>query len=103
MRYIKQFESIKHFPDIKDIKVGDYVAIKVDRNRYNSEFCQFLDNNISEVTESALNDKNAYIIVKFNIPFKKSNFFCFFIDEIDYWSSNKGELQLKLDARKYNL
>jgi hypothetical protein len=101
MKYIKKFESNKDEP-----KIGDYVLTR--SKSWNHHLVTIANNKITNNIGKIINigPKSAITnskIVK-NYYVKHGNQDWWFIrDEIIYWSENKEELELILQANKYNL
>lgn len=123
MKYIRTYEKL----NIDLPKVGDYVycyedAVPVDSEDledYN-KFLSFLSNNIGKCVD----DSNDFLIQYYNVPLDLSGYFEFGIrfaqfngyilekfincramclEEIEYFSSNKEDCEVYLNAKKYNL
>ena len=111
MKYIKKFENVKIEP-----KIGDYVIIEPSSLFvHGSTFSdlttkEFISNNIGQITHIQNPEQCRPIISVryFNIPSHLIKFFHTYCrdyrkDEIVEISKNKEELELKLQAKKYNL
>jgi len=111
MKHIKEFESL----DDNDPVVGDYVICnEADSDK---DITAFISSNIGQIIKIKISDnlnKFLYFINYDNIPYNlRFRFTDFentnkkmrgmFIEEIKYWSKNKEDLEVKLQANKYNL
>lgn len=101
----KIFEKLNELP-----KIGDYVLLDI--NNYTSSpkiWQDFIKNNIGEIVEIDTEHGGLSFIykVKFeNIPENVKDTFFIHYDYINsflYWSSDKNELEMILNTKKYNL
>ena len=122
MKYIKQYES-KTYPQL-----GDFIIVK--NNRANISWADnFTNNNIGQIVKILDYDKYFYCLVKYDIKFdiydasvlgnKSSKYkinkgsFQFTDDEdgcrkvrledIDFFSKNKSDVEIYITSSKYNL
>jgi len=94
----KIFENINENP-----KVGDYVILKPEQCNYldngqNDKLIDIIKTNIGQITK--IHGSGEIFKIEFEnvaTPFNVR------ILKIKYWSNNKEELELKLQANKYNL
>jgi len=107
MKYIKQYESINNIP-----QVGDYILFE--DSDLKKEISNFMSNNIGLIVskELVLYD---YVVKYENVPDELTPYFsyaylkygrnCRGIERSDiiYFSSNKEDLEIRLQANKYNL
>jgi len=104
MKHIKVYDNL----DNNEPEEGDYVICK--EHSLNKYFVLFLENNIGKIIK--INDYR-YFITYDNIPEECNDYFMlyfcnfktrdFFKSEIKYWSKNKKDLEIILQANKYNL
>ncbi len=85
----KIFENINE----SEPKIGDYVICKT-RSTDTIEFKKYVDNNIGKIVDNYL----AYYYVKF-----KEKTYIFTIGNILYWAKNKEDIEVLIQANKYNL
>ena len=108
MKYIKKYEAISN----NEVEIGDYVIIAsldddLDVASYNQrkEFNYFIEHNIGKIVD----EYKYYIKVKYyNIPFniKKffdNNTFNFSSSRIIYYGKTKEDIEMKINAKKYNI
>jgi len=109
MKHIKEFENLNNTKP----EIGDYVLCK--ENDFSMS--NFLDCNIGKILEFVKKDNgidSMYIIEYSNVPrnlryrfFPPNNNYNYLrfshIDNIEYWSKNKEDLEPILQAKKYNL
>ena len=93
----KIFENVSILP-----KIGDYVLIKLDKSA-DKNLKDFYNNHIGRIENLEgggytiiFDDYLTYNSKKFSTSNKSINNF-------EYWSSNKEELEAIMSARKYNL
>ena len=105
MRYIKTYENIDDKP-----KLGDYVICNGDRLSWcTNEIKNFLSNNIGRII--LINDRDVNYLVQYDyIPkeldiyfYNSSNLRPINIDDIIKFSENKEDLEMYINAKKYNL
>lgn len=110
MKYIKLYENLN------TLKVGDYVIVK-QCDWMTEEFYEFVNINIGKVVKLYHNNGYEKCTVEFetnlpSIPTWDTNFYpdgtnnfnyFFVIDDIEYWSKNREDLEVYINARKYNL
>jgi len=110
MKHLKEYKS--------NPKIGDYVICQEDNN-FRSDLNNFLLNNIGEIVSIDTlysSDGKGYnlYVTKYDtvIPIKLKNLFIFdefsdrrgfYPDEIIHKSENKKDLNIIIDANKYNL
>ena len=109
-------KHLKTFENIKKPQVGDYVLCYEDAKDHNLK--EFINNNIGKI--SIIRDKGSYIECNYtieyeNIPSIISNRFTNFKkgdkknernmreEEIIFFSKNKEDVELYMQANKYNL
>jgi hypothetical protein len=121
MKYIKQFEY-NEYTEWHNIEIGDYVLVnmKSSRNIMPEEYMYFLNNNIGRLLKEDADNWNDYLIGyeiappdRSSIYFLKKDYtrkykkiyYTRWInsDSVIDFSKSKEELQLKLDAKKYNI
>ena len=119
MKHLKYFEHI----DLEDseISVGDYVSLKF-RYRENTPFANvyiFMNNNVARLLKNDDSGWDDFLIGYENVPddiknnfhekdysrkYKKTYYTKWInSDRVQEYSKSKEELQLKIDAKKYNL
>jgi len=86
-------------------KVGDYVICT--ENQLDHEFNNFIADNIGKIIVIS-NDKYAYEIRYYNIPYRFNDYFYndirgFGEYEIIHFSKNKAELETILATKKFNI
>ena len=84
---------------------GDYVICKENMNDEN--FDNFLENNIGIITETPMHFET-YEVKFDNIPQNLKGYFfnkerSFYIEQIIHFAKNKEDLELYIQANKYNL
>jgi hypothetical protein len=112
MRYIKKYEINKNKP-----QVGDWIICDA-HSTYNHTLSDFFENNIGKLI-SKKSDK--YLVKFYELPSRRfaEDFFLFVgqpgdsnkwegcraldIEYISNWSKDKGELEMIINAKKYNL
>ena len=109
MKYIKTYENIDSEP-----KIGDYV-ICIDKGQDDEEFIDFLSNNIGKIVSIGIKLYISYdYVVQYEyIPEEIAYYFHTYnknknsrpmnINEIIEFSENKKDLEMYIDAKKYNL
>jgi len=111
MKHIKEYENLNN----NEPEEGDYVICKdifISGYRMSKKLLDlFLSNNIGRIERININI-NRYYIVYDNIPEGCKNSFMtyhnfqvrdFFRKEIKYWSKDREDLEVILQANKYNL
>lgn len=88
MKYIRTYESNDQ-PQITDYVYCQY------NERWSKDLDNYLNHNIGYLYEI----KNQY----YNVRFDDHRLFKFTKEKILYWSKNKENVQLYIDATKYNL
>ena len=94
---ITEFKIYESLND-EEPKVGDYVIC---RTEFNNDLNLFLDNNIGEIIAIDFDFYESYQIYFNDIP--ESVSIPFSRDNIIYWTNDKYELELKLQANKFNI
>ena len=106
MKYIKKFENLKDEPE-----VGDYTICISPNFVVNEKLIDFIESNIGRITKmydvSSLKSKKYYILYD-NVPISLEYYFdkntrIFNEDEIIEFAKTKEDLEIKLQANKYNL
>ena len=105
MKYLKRFETVHTKP-----KVGDYVICEEDEESTLSDIKLIINNNVGKVVSYDSNNKYQYdVLYDVDIPEKIESQFIYGnqrqmkTHEIIYWADNKEELEVILNANKYNL
>jgi hypothetical protein len=113
MKHLKTFEVVRHLSDIKktELEIGDYVVLKMWHND-NSELIKFVNSNIGEIVY--LSSLAIDVTVEYeNVPISINKYFnksgdnkynrTFHTNEIEYYSTDKEELEIAIAANKYNI
>ena len=109
MKYIKSYEKIASNPQI-----GDYILRKP--TPIHDEVDDFLSTNIGQIIDYKIFKENQYM-VKYHINFSEHNFnkgkFQFLmdpdgdrltrLDQIEFFSSDKEEVETYIATKKYNI
>jgi len=103
MKHLKTYESLSDKPEI-----GDYVICEDEEIISNNTFRPFIKNNIGQIIE--IDEKPPEYNIKYeNIPTHLLNDYFyddaryFYRKEIKYFSDNKEDLEILMNANKYNL
>lgn len=107
MKHLKTYEIIKN----NDPQIEDYVICRVlyISNDKLKNLLNFIENNIGLIVGLDTSSYNTRFVVEYdNIPkeiknYFKSNVFFFSKEEIVKWSKSKKDLEIYIDANKYNL
>jgi len=92
MKHLKTFENISKGP-----QVGDYVVCETDQEKV---YAQFVRSNVGLITRIIFLSSYPYEI-EYSHTFLGTQFF--YRNEIVFWSKNKKDCEMFLDANKYNL
>jgi len=112
MKHLKTIETINHIDTIKNgPQIGDYVLCN-EFTMY-KDFDNFQNNNIGKIINISKNDIITYSCKFTKIPKEISGFFKnngntdgvrrYLLNEIVHFSKNKKDLEIILQAKKYNL
>lgn len=110
MKYLKTYEEINE----RELQIGDYV-ICPETYGFSEQVSNFVENNIGQYIANADMDfliiqyENVPDELKVNLYYTNENYITYENSavveryEIKYWSPNKDDLEIYLDADKYNL
>jgi hypothetical protein len=116
-----KYNEYNEYTEAHNIEIGDYVLVNMESSgNIMSEYMYFLNNNVGRFLKEDANTWNYYLIGYENVPPYSAMWHFFKIDytrkykKIYYtrwinsdsvidFSKSKEKLQLKLDAKKYNL
>ena len=111
MKHIKLYEELNDKP-----KVGDYVicVCDINNNYHEYEFVNYMENNIGVICKDTGGIFQQYYVKYENTPFNLfrginsstdnyNGYWWFDKSEIKFHSSNKEDLRIHIDAKKYNI
>jgi len=115
MKYIKSYENISNYENTAEIKIGDFVKLKISKKHYSDRYAEYVNSNTGIIIKLTNNNGNSIKqcnlneIFRFDVEFLNKNKdydnieHRFSIDKISEFAQSKEELETKLTANKYNL
>ncbi len=101
MKHIKLYEEVFKYKAPPMPSIGDYVLILNNNTYYSGTAADYIQSHVGQVIKDYPN-----IVVDYDID-NKSHLPRIVInlkpEEVEYWSSNRDELEAILQANKYNL